>query len=137
MVVLVPEGGDEVQSMKAGLMEIADVFVVNKSDRPGADQFVQALRQMLAPAFAKRNVELPIVKTAASLKTGIADLYATLKNSMATTTRNEKQTWLLTERAWQLIQQKRMRDVDRKELQRRISEEPNFNLYRFVETFTV
>lgn len=46
-VVLVPESGDGVQAMKAGLMEIADVFVVNKSDRPGADRLVRDLRQAL------------------------------------------------------------------------------------------
>ena len=51
VVVLVPEAGDEVQTMKAGLMEIADIFVVNKSDRPDADLFVKNLRLMLAPAF--------------------------------------------------------------------------------------
>src|SRR5688572_3925258 len=48
VVVLVPEAGDEVQTMKAGLMEIADLFVVNKADRPDADMFVKNLRQMLA-----------------------------------------------------------------------------------------
>jgi LAO/AO transport system kinase len=48
IVVLVPEAGDEVQTMKAGLMEIADLFVVNKADRPDADMFVKNLRQMLA-----------------------------------------------------------------------------------------
>ena len=52
VVVLVPEAGDEVQTMKAGLMEIADVFAVNKADRPEADLFVRNLRLMLAPAFA-------------------------------------------------------------------------------------
>ncbi len=51
VVVVVPEAGDEVQTMKAGLMEIADIFVVNKSDRPDADMFVKNLRLMLAPAF--------------------------------------------------------------------------------------
>lgn len=47
VVVLVPESGDGIQAMKAGLMEIADVFVVNKADRPGADQVVQDLRLAL------------------------------------------------------------------------------------------
>jgi LAO/AO transport system kinase len=47
VVVLVPESGDAVQAMKAGLMEIADLFVLNKSDRPGAEQAVQALRSTL------------------------------------------------------------------------------------------
>ncbi len=47
VVVLVPESGDGIQAMKAGLMEIADVFVVNKSDRPGADRLVRELEMML------------------------------------------------------------------------------------------
>src|SRR4051794_4105909 len=47
IIVLVPEAGDEVQTMKAGLMEIGDIFVVNKADRPGADTFVKNLRQIL------------------------------------------------------------------------------------------
>src|SRR5215203_897413 len=51
IVIVVPEAGDEVQTMKAGLMEIADIFVVNKADRPDADLFVKNLRLMLAPAF--------------------------------------------------------------------------------------
>lgn len=50
IVVLVPEAGDEVQVMKAGLMEIADVFVVNKSDRPHAATFAKNLKQMIPPA---------------------------------------------------------------------------------------
>ena len=47
IVVLVPESGDAIQAMKAGLMEIADIFVVNKADRPGADRLVKDLRQGL------------------------------------------------------------------------------------------
>ncbi|GIT52518.1 MAG: hypothetical protein Ct9H300mP15_27310 [Gemmatimonadota bacterium] len=47
IVVLVPESGDSIQAMKAGLMEIADIFVVNKADRPGAKRLVKDLRQGL------------------------------------------------------------------------------------------
>ncbi|MBK8494187.1 MAG: methylmalonyl Co-A mutase-associated GTPase MeaB [Chitinophagaceae bacterium] len=68
VVVVVPEAGDEVQTMKAGLMEIADVFVVNKSDRPDADLFVKNLRLMLAPAFHNHNMPVPVIKTIASQK---------------------------------------------------------------------
>ena len=74
VVVVVPEAGDEVQTMKAGLMEIADIFVVNKSDRPDADTFVKNLRLMLAPAFATHAQEVPVIKTIASALTGIEDL---------------------------------------------------------------
>src|SRR5687768_4590090 len=63
VVVVVPEAGDEVQTMKAGLMEIADVFVINKADRPDADLFVKNLRSMLAPAFHHNKHEIEIIKT--------------------------------------------------------------------------
>ncbi|MDF2384144.1 methylmalonyl Co-A mutase-associated GTPase MeaB [Nostoc ellipsosporum NOK] len=66
VVVVVPEAGDEIQTMKAGLMEIAQIFAVNKSDRPGADTFVKNLRQMLAPAFSRTHIEIPVIKTVAS-----------------------------------------------------------------------
>src|SRR5437868_7732960 len=62
IVVVVPEAGDEVQTMKAGLMEIADIFVVNKADRPDADTFVKNLRSMLAPAFHHHRHEIDIIK---------------------------------------------------------------------------
>jgi len=67
-VVLVPEAGDEVQTMKAGLMEIADMFIVNKADRPDADMFVKNLRMMLAPAFHNHQQEVKILKTIATKK---------------------------------------------------------------------
>jgi len=68
VVVLVPEGGDDVQTMKAGLMEVADIFVVNKSDRPDADLFVRNLKTMMAPAFRSHYNEVPVIKTIASQK---------------------------------------------------------------------
>ena len=47
VVVLVPESGDSIQAMKAGLMEIADIFIVNKADRPGSDKLVKEVRQAI------------------------------------------------------------------------------------------
>jgi LAO/AO transport system kinase len=135
VVALVPEGGDEVQTMKAGLMEIADVFVVNKSDRPGADRFVKALRQMLAPAFTNHQTELPIIKTVASQQSGIAELYGVLKKLLLQERNLEKHIWLLAEKAYQLIQQKRMRDISRAGLAMQLKKEHNINLYRFVQKF--
>lgn len=135
VVVLVPEGGDEVQTMKAGLMEIADVFVVNKSDRPGADVFVKNLRLMLAPAFSNRQKEVQIIKTTAATGEGITELYEVLKKLLLEETSSEKHTWLLAEKAYQLIQQKRMHGIDRAALAVQIKTEKNFNLYRFVQRF--
>lgn len=134
IVVVVPEAGDEVQTMKAGLMEIADLFVVNKSDRPEADLFVKNLRSMLAPAFQK-NQAIPIVKTEATNGTGIHILWEHIQTLLSAQHTNEKKSWLLAERAWQLIQSKRMKDISKAALKQDIEkaqQKNNFNLYRFV-----
>ena len=74
-VVLVPESGDSVQAMKAGLMEIADFFVLNKSDRPGAENAFMALQTMLMFRPHGENTHLPaILKTIASEKVGISEV---------------------------------------------------------------
>ena len=75
IVVLVPESGDSVQAMKAGLMEIADFFVLNKSDRPGADQAVASLQTTLMMKDHDENSWMPgIVKTVASENKGISEV---------------------------------------------------------------
>ena len=75
IVVLVPESGDAVQTMKAGLMEIADVFVVNKADRPGADRLERALRATLALKARRDDAWTPpIVRTVAVEGTGVDEL---------------------------------------------------------------
>jgi LAO/AO transport system kinase len=75
VVVLVPESGDAVQTMKAGLMEIADVFVVNKSDRPGADRLARAIRSTLGLRTARDSGwEPPVVRTVAVEGGGVDDL---------------------------------------------------------------
>ncbi|CAN5821961.1 methylmalonyl Co-A mutase-associated GTPase MeaB [soil metagenome] len=75
VVVLVPESGDAIQAMKAGLMEIADVFVVNKADRPGADKLARALKSTLGlRAAAEDGWTPPIVRTVAVDGQGIDEL---------------------------------------------------------------
>ena len=136
VVVMVPEAGDEVQTMKAGLMEIADVFVVNKSDRPEADSFVRHLRSMLAPAFSQHSKEIPIVKTIASTKEGIKELWTAIDLNNQIQTVPQRKAWLLTERAFQLIQAKRMKDIDKKKIKEQIESlllSNQFNLYSFVK----
>ena len=135
VVVVVPEAGDEVQTMKAGLMEIADIFVVNKSDRPDADLFVKNLRQMLAPAFSKHYHEVPVVKTVASQKEGITELLNILLNQLQKSHLTDKTFWLLAERAFYLIEQKRMADINKAMLKKEIEnsyQRGNFNLYKFI-----
>ena len=136
VVVLVPEAGDEVQTMKAGLMEIADIFVVNKADRPDADLFVKNLRLMLAPAFSKHYNEVPVVKTVASQKEGIAELADIVFHQLQKAHLSDKRFWLLAERAYHLILQKRMKDVDKEVLKKEIEKlypKGNFNLYQLVD----
>ncbi len=137
LVVMVPEAGDEVQTMKAGLMEIADIFVVNKSDRPGADIFVHHLRQMLAPAFSNHYHEVPIVKTVASEKKGLEELMNILLHDLKRSHINDHTFWLLAEKAYYLIEQKRMKDVDKQKLKLEIEaafKTGSFNLYQFIAT---
>jgi LAO/AO transport system kinase len=137
IVVLVPESGDEIQTMKAGLMEIADVFVVNKSDRPGADSFVNNLRLMLAPAFQHKKFEIPIVKTSASNKEGIDELKAKIMICLQQEQR-ERKLFLAAEKAYQLIRAHRMKDIDKSDLKDKIAEQGNeFNLYAFVRSFNI
>ena len=125
IVVIIPEGGDEIQTIKAGVMEIADIFVVNKSDRPGADIFVKNLSAM--------NAEIPVIKTVAIDRTGIQELMKNIQEQQHKT--SGKKVWLLTEKAYQLIQKNRMKGIDKIELKNLIEAEtkkPDFNLYNFI-----
>jgi len=72
IVVLTPESGDVVQTMKAGLLEIADVFVVNKADRSGADQLARELERMIA--LAEPAWSPPVLTAAAAQGTGLAEI---------------------------------------------------------------
>lgn len=74
IVVLVPGMGDDVQTIKAGIMEIADIFVINKSDREGAERVEREIRAMQTLAIRRDDWTPPIVKTVASDGTGVTEL---------------------------------------------------------------
>jgi len=75
IVVLVPESGDGIQAMKAGLMEIADFFVLNKADRPGADQAVMSLKMILGfRPHDEKSWMTPVIKSVASTGSGIDEI---------------------------------------------------------------
>ena len=138
IVVVVPEAGDEIQTMKAGLMEIADIFVVNKADRPDADQFVKNLRLMLAPAYHNRYDEVPVIKTIASQNEGVNELLKAIEHLLKHHHSKEKKYWLLAERAYQLIQRKKMIDIDKEKLKEKIKElshKNSFQLYSFIKNY--
>ena len=80
IVVLVPGTGDDVQALKAGIMEIADIFVVNKADRDGADRMVTAIESNLAlQAFGAGQWRPPIVRTEATSGAGVAELWTAIR----------------------------------------------------------
>jgi methylmalonyl-CoA epimerase len=79
IVTLVPGTGDEVQALKAGIMEIADIFVVNKADREGADRLVSSIEAMLAlEQFGPEDWVPPIVRTQATSGAGVPELVAAI-----------------------------------------------------------
>jgi LAO/AO transport system kinase len=80
IVILVPGTGDEVQALKAGIMEIADIFVVNKADRDGADRMVTAVESNLAlQSYPEGQWRPPIIKTEATTGRGVPELWEAIK----------------------------------------------------------
>mgnify|MGYP000910208958 CR=1 FL=1 len=137
VVALVPEAGDEVQTLKAGLMEIADVFVVNKADRELAESLYRNLR-ILVHEKADGGEEVLVVKTIATSGTGIEILSKSIETRLLNSGKSDKAIHLLTEKSWQLIQARRMRDLSKTKLAEQLKEasaKPGFNLYAFLKRF--
>ena len=135
VVVLVPEGGDDIQAMKAGLLEIADIFVVNKGDRPDADAFVGGLRSRIS---THGDIGIPLFKCVASSGEGVDALHRAIEQGLATSMASEKKVKLLADKAWQLIRERRMQDVDRKKMEEEIRTEMNkggLRLFHFIERY--
>jgi LAO/AO transport system kinase len=133
VLVLVPESGDDVQAIKSGIMEIADIFVVNKSDRDGANTFIKNIVQ-LVHSKPLNDWSTPVIKAVATKYEGVEELIKEINNHQQTGI-NTKRSYLLAEKAYRLIQNKRMKDVSKKQLKDDIETEmkkPDFNLYKFV-----
>lgn len=134
VLVLVPESGDEVQSLKSGIMEIADIFVVNKSDRPGASGFLKNLHQLVHQHNPEKWTP-KIVRAVATKNEGVEELFKNIQLHLAQRT-TKNRALLYAEKAYQIIQSRRMKSVSKKILTEKISEyfiKGDFNLYRFVE----
>jgi LAO/AO transport system kinase len=137
VVVLVPEGGDVIQTMKAGLMEVADIFIINKYDRPDASAFYNNLKQMLTPVFHHSIKEIPVLKTIASQKEGVKELYAIIEGWEYDENKTQ-QIELMTDKVWSIIQNKKMKEINKDELKKDLSEaasKPGFNMYQFAEKY--
>lgn len=137
IVALVPEAGDEVQTLKAGIMEIANIFVVNKADRDNADTLYRTLR-ILAHERSMHQEETPVIKTIATENNGVAELAAAIENYLTIyNSVPQKKLQLLTERCWQIIQHRRMAGYSKAKLLLRLQEavlSPSFNLYSFADS---
>ena len=132
IVVLVPEAGDEIQNMKAGLMEIGQIFVVNKADRPDADLFTRNLRLTLHTAPGGNTNEPEVIKTIANTKLGIDLLYTSIKKCLLHVQSSDRKYYLLADKAYHHLQQQRMKDISRDKLFKEIKESNAQNLYSFL-----
>lgn len=137
VLVLVPESGDDVQAIKSGIMEIADIFVVNKSDRDGADAFIKNIMQ-LVHSKPLSEWSIPVIKAAATKSEGIDELIEAMEKHHKVGV-NSKRAYLLTEKAYRLLQNSRMKDISKQDLKEKLNAaimEGDFNLYRFVKNFS-
>jgi LAO/AO transport system kinase len=114
VVVLVPEAGDAIQTMKAGLFEIADIFAVNKADRPGSDKLVAELSTMVQLRSEEGWWQVPVVATEAINDVGIGELYGQIEK--------HRQALEETGRLSQRRQEQRRREF-LEIVERRVSEE--------------
>ena len=115
LVVLVPGMGDDVQNLKAGLMEIADIFVLNKADREGADRFEQQLRAILQLVPERNGWKPPIVLTVATENQGVDELSRQIERFRAhfhgKSERRAKEIALWRERLLNLLRERLVRRV--------------------------
>jgi len=138
VVVSVPESGDEIQTLKSGIMEIADIFVVNKADREGAATFASHLKK-LAHERAVKNWETPVILTQAINNTGLDELIERIDSHFLISSKNaQKRIKLLAEKAFKLIQSQRMSNLSITQIESDIENFKNgnnFNLFSFVENY--
>lgn len=134
VVVLVPEAGDSVQAMKAGIMEIADIFVINKADRPDAELFYNNLSQQL---HINNRPDTPIVKTVAVQSIGIEELFSTLQATIANKAKSPLRLQLITDKVYRILQEEKMKGFDKLNLKNAVAsaiEERSFSIFRFAKS---
>lgn len=135
IVVVVPEAGDEIQTMKAGVMEIADIFVVNKADRAQSSELVKHLKALAHQKSG--NWEIPVHAAVATESTGIEELTASIEKHRSYNSGNQmRKTQLLTEKIWMLIQQEKMRSVNVEDLRKKVKHAGSeLNIFLFVQEY--
>jgi LAO/AO transport system kinase len=132
VMILTAGYGDEIQALKSGVLEIADLFVVNKADHPGTRQFITNLQSALHLGSKKTD----IIETIATEGVGVEELLLAIENQMNSV--HQKQSSNLAEKAYRLILAEKMKEIDKSELSDKIRKEARsgeFNLYGFVQDY--
>ena len=135
LVVLVPEAGDDIQMMKSGLMEVADIFVVNKSDRPDANAFASHIQQMLLENHA---TETSVVQTIASQKEGIGALVKAIQQHQSIAHQQSSKQRLMLSKTMQLIVAKKMQQLDHATIESDLAkamQTSSFNIFEFAKKY--
>lgn len=135
LVVLVPEAGDDIQMMKSGLMEVADIFVVNKSDRPDANAFASHIQQMLLENHA---TETSVVQTIASQKEGIGALVKAIQQHQSIAYQQSSKQRLMLSKTMQLIVAKKMQQLDYATIESDLAkamQTSSFNIFEFAKKY--
>ena len=135
ILVLVPEAGDEIQTIKSGVMEIADIFVVNKADRDGAATFLKNLKSLVhSRPFSDWTP--PVLKTVASKGEGLAEVISEAENHNRLKHDRTRMIHLMTEKAWMMIQNIRMKGLTKKRIFEDLEKDfrdQGFNLYNYLK----
>ncbi len=137
VVVLVPEAGDEVQMMKSGLMEVADVFVVNKSDRPDAEIFTNHIRQMIME-HGVSDAHFKVIPTIASQGVGMKELIQALDAHQIANKELDTRHKLIVAKVVQLIVAQKMRQLDLIKLEEDVAaaiSKEGFNIFSFTQNY--
>lgn len=137
VVVLVPEAGDEVQMMKSGLMEIAQIFVVNKSDRPDAESFTNHLLHMMREGLGEQHTK-PVIKTIASQQLGIDELVTAILLQQSNPVSDARKKQLLITKLYQIIATHQMRQLNGAVIENELEnamQQKHFNIFEFANKF--
>jgi LAO/AO transport system kinase len=136
VLVLVPEGGDDIQAMKSGIMEIADLFVVNKCDREGGERMASSLEKMAASRDGRPP--RPVLQTSAVNRQGLDELARYISDPSNRQGSGDKQAFLFAEKLYRIIRKHRMKDVDKNQLAAKVKDRlagGKLNLYAMAEEY--
>ena len=139
LVLTVPESGDEIQTLKSGVMEIADIFVVNKSDREGSDTFANHLQKLSHQRSTIDAWEIPVIKTIATRNEGITSLSEAINAHQKIAHLQARHIHLLAEKVYRIVQRDKMKQHSLLEIKDRIAQEiknGDFNLYAFAKKYS-